>query len=124
MKNRPAESQLPEKGYLLIFLASLGDSRDTQRGAVVSQVKVMNKQLLLFHNAVSAYFSGNNVALEAAVRHFNIHPPPPAPAPCPPAPALSAALAAASAPAPAPATAPAPASAPAPAASLDAPRTA
>lgn len=35
----------------------------------------MNKQLLLFHNAVSAYFSGNNVALEAAVRHFNIHTP-------------------------------------------------
>lgn len=39
----------------------------------LDQVKVMNKQLLLFHNAVSAYFSGNNVALEAAVRHFNIH---------------------------------------------------
>ncbi|XP_026735926.1 arfaptin-2 [Trichoplusia ni] len=38
-----------------------------------NRVKVMNKQLLLFHNAVSAYFSGNNVALEAAVRHFNIH---------------------------------------------------
>lgn len=37
----------------------------------------MNKQLLLFHNAVSAYFSGNNVALEAAVRHFNIHTPTP-----------------------------------------------
>ncbi|KPJ03427.1 hypothetical protein RR46_03493 [Papilio xuthus] len=32
----------------------------------------MNKQLLLFHNAVSAYFSGNNVALEAAVRHFSV----------------------------------------------------
>ncbi|CAH0596123.1 unnamed protein product [Chrysodeixis includens] len=65
-----------------------------------NRVKVMNKQLLLFHNAVSAYFSGNNVALEAAVRHFNIHTssaaaapapaplgsaaaPPPLPAPCP-----------------------------------------
>ncbi|CAG4988749.1 unnamed protein product [Colias eurytheme] len=37
-----------------------------------NRVKVMNKQLLLFHNAVSAYFSGNNVALEAAVRHFSV----------------------------------------------------
>ncbi|KAF9406637.1 hypothetical protein HW555_013062, partial [Spodoptera exigua] len=33
--------------------------------SVCLQVKVMNKQLLLFHNAVSAYFSGNQVALEA-----------------------------------------------------------
>lgn len=80
-----------------------------------NRVKVMNKQLLLFHNAVSAYFSGNNVALEAAVRHFNIHPPPAGPAPPPAtAPALTAALAAASA--------AASASAPAPPASL--PRTA
>ncbi|XP_047034687.1 arfaptin-2 isoform X1 [Helicoverpa zea] len=47
-----------------------------------NRVKVMNKQLLLFHNAVSAYFSGNNVALEAAVRHFNVLPPA-APAPAP-----------------------------------------
>ncbi|CAH1635887.1 unnamed protein product [Spodoptera littoralis] len=45
-----------------------------------NRVKVMNKQLLLFHNAVSAYFSGNHVALEATVRHFNITP---APAPSP-----------------------------------------
>ncbi|CAF4840462.1 unnamed protein product [Pieris macdunnoughi] len=37
-----------------------------------NRVKVMNKQLLLFHNAISAYFSGNNVALEAAVRHFSV----------------------------------------------------
>ncbi|XP_023935230.2 arfaptin-2 [Bicyclus anynana] len=47
-----------------------------------NRVKVMNKQLLLFHNAVSAYFSGNSVALEAAVRHFSVpglpqHPAPP-----------------------------------------------
>ncbi|KAJ0172424.1 hypothetical protein K1T71_012397 [Dendrolimus kikuchii] len=58
-----------------------------------NRVKVMNKQLLLFHNAVSAYFSGNNVALEAAVRSFGAHPAPPptaaalpAAAPAPPAP--------------------------------------
>ncbi|XP_038207243.1 arfaptin-2 [Zerene cesonia] len=59
-----------------------------------NRVPCSYKQLLLFHNAVSAYFSGNNVALEAAVRHFSVpaalpapHPgapaPPPAPAPAP-----------------------------------------
>ncbi|GBP70166.1 Arfaptin-1 [Eumeta japonica] len=49
-----------------------------------NRVKVMHKQLLLFHNAVSAYFSGNNAALEAAVRHFNVHmPTASAPAPAP-----------------------------------------
>ncbi|XP_035453428.1 arfaptin-2 [Spodoptera frugiperda] len=73
-----------------------------------NRVKVMNKQLLLFHNAVSAYFSGNHVALEATVRHFNITPAPapaPAPAPLPP---LSSPPAAAplSAPPPAPLSAP------------------
>lgn len=36
------------------------------------QVKVMHKQLLLFHNAVSAYFSGNQTALEATLKQFNI----------------------------------------------------
>jgi hypothetical protein len=32
----------------------------------------MHKQLLLFHNAVSAYFSGNQTALEATLKQFNI----------------------------------------------------
>ena len=32
----------------------------------------MHKQLLLFHNAVSAYFSGNQAALEATLKQFNI----------------------------------------------------
>jgi len=40
--------------------------------SVFFQVKVMHKQLLLFHNAVSAYFSGNQVALEATLKQFNI----------------------------------------------------
>ena len=40
--------------------------------SLISQVKVMQKQLLLFHNAVSAYFSGNAKALEATVKQFNI----------------------------------------------------
>lgn len=37
-----------------------------------NRVKVMHKQLLLFHNAVSAYFSGNQSALEATLKQFNI----------------------------------------------------
>ena len=36
------------------------------------QVKVMHKQLLLFHNAISAYFSGNQSALESTLKQFNI----------------------------------------------------
>ena len=35
------------------------------------QVKVMAKQLLLFHTAVSAYFSGNQEALEESMKQFN-----------------------------------------------------
>lgn len=37
-----------------------------------NRIKVMHKQLLLFHNAVSAYFSGNQSALEATLKQFNI----------------------------------------------------
>ena len=36
------------------------------------QIKVMNKQLLLFHNAISAYFSGNQKALDATMKLFAI----------------------------------------------------
>lgn len=32
----------------------------------------MHKQLLLLHNAVAAYFSGNAQALEGTLKHFNI----------------------------------------------------
>eukprot|EP00092_Neocalanus_flemingeri_P016152 GFUD01017480.1.p1 GENE.GFUD01017480.1~~GFUD01017480.1.p1 ORF type:complete len:332 (-),score=118.73 GFUD01017480.1:110-1048(-) len=35
-----------------------------------NRVKVMAKQLLLFHTAVSAYFSGNQVALEESMKQF------------------------------------------------------
>lgn len=38
----------------------------------VSQVKVMHKQLLLFHNAISAYFAGNQQQLEQTLKQFNI----------------------------------------------------
>uniref|UniRef100_T1IZ06 AH domain-containing protein n=1 Tax=Strigamia maritima TaxID=126957 RepID=T1IZ06_STRMM len=37
-----------------------------------NKVKVMHKQLLLFHNAISAYFSGNQNALETTLKQFNI----------------------------------------------------
>lgn len=42
-----------------------------------NKCKVMHKQLLLFHNAVSAYFTGNEAQLEAALKQFNIKPRPP-----------------------------------------------
>ncbi len=32
----------------------------------------MHKQLLLFHNSISAYFSGNQTALESTLKQFNI----------------------------------------------------
>ena len=37
------------------------------------QVKVMQKQLLLFHNAIAAYFSGNQKALESTMKQFSIN---------------------------------------------------
>ena len=37
-----------------------------------NRVKVMQNQLLLFHNAVAAYFSGNQTALEATMKQFSI----------------------------------------------------
>ena len=32
----------------------------------------MKKQLLLFHNAIAAYFSGNQEALDATMKQFNL----------------------------------------------------
>ncbi|KAM3868529.1 arfaptin-2b isoform 2-T2 [Diretmus argenteus] len=37
-----------------------------------NKVKVMHKQLLLFHNAISAYFAGNQQQLEQTLMQFNI----------------------------------------------------
>ncbi|CAK8686533.1 unnamed protein product [Clavelina lepadiformis] len=37
-----------------------------------NRVKVMQKNLLLFHNAISAYFAGNQQQLAAALEQFNI----------------------------------------------------
>lgn len=36
------------------------------------RLKHMRQQLRLLHNAIAAYYSGNNVALEAALKHFGI----------------------------------------------------
>lgn len=36
------------------------------------QTKVMKKQLLLFHNAIAAYFSGNKEGLDATMKQFNL----------------------------------------------------
>jgi len=35
-------------------------------------VKVMHKQLLLFQNAISAYFAGNKQALENCIKEFHV----------------------------------------------------
>ena len=37
-----------------------------------NQVKVMKTQLLFFHNAIAAYFSGNKDALESTMKQFNL----------------------------------------------------
>uniref|UniRef100_A0A493T948 ARF interacting protein 2 n=2 Tax=Anas platyrhynchos TaxID=8839 RepID=A0A493T948_ANAPP len=37
-----------------------------------NKIKVMHKQLLLFHNAISAYFAGNQQQLEQTLKQFNI----------------------------------------------------
>jgi len=37
-----------------------------------NKVKVMRKQLLLFHNAIAAYFAGNKKELEATMQEFHI----------------------------------------------------
>lgn len=39
---------------------------------VAIQIKVMHKQLILLHNAIAAYFSGNAMALESTLKQFNI----------------------------------------------------
>lgn len=36
------------------------------------QIKVMQRQLLLFHNASAAYFSGNKQALESTMKEFHV----------------------------------------------------
>jgi hypothetical protein len=37
-----------------------------------NRVKVMKKQLTLFHNSIASYFSGNQTELEASIKQLNI----------------------------------------------------
>ena len=43
-----------------------------QRALLLLQVKVMRQQLVLFHNAVAAYFSGNQTALDGTLQQFSV----------------------------------------------------
>jgi hypothetical protein len=38
----------------------------------IVQMKVMKHQLVLFHNAIAAYFSGNQEALDATMKQFSL----------------------------------------------------
>lgn len=38
----------------------------------VPQVKVLHNQLTLFHNAIAAYFAGNQQHLEQTLRQFHV----------------------------------------------------
>uniref|UniRef100_A0A0B6ZPG7 AH domain-containing protein n=1 Tax=Arion vulgaris TaxID=1028688 RepID=A0A0B6ZPG7_9EUPU len=58
--------------HKLKFERLRGDVQVKIRFLDENRVKVMHKQLLLFHNAISAYFSGNATALEAVLKQFNI----------------------------------------------------
>ena len=40
-----------------------------------NRIKVMKKQLTLFHNSIAAYFSGNQPELEASMKQLNISQP-------------------------------------------------
>ena len=37
-----------------------------------NRIKVMKKQLTLFHNSIASYFSGNQTELEASIKQLNI----------------------------------------------------
>ncbi|CAG5130599.1 unnamed protein product [Candidula unifasciata] len=58
--------------HKLKFERLRGDVQVKIRFLDENRVKVMRKQLLLFHNAISAYFSGNATALELTLKQFNI----------------------------------------------------
>lgn len=39
---------------------------------LLSQVKVLHNQLILFHNAIAAYYAGNQQQLEQTLKQFHI----------------------------------------------------
>lgn len=64
--------RLVESSYSLPILIFILKICTSQLALLFPQVKVMHKQLLLFHNAISAYFAGNQQQLEQTLRQFNI----------------------------------------------------
>ncbi|KAI9558639.1 hypothetical protein GHT06_015427 [Daphnia sinensis] len=70
--NALADAQLAYDEHKAEFEKLRADVSVKLRFLNENRVKVMHKQLLLFHNAVSAYFSGNQTALEATLKQFNI----------------------------------------------------
>lgn len=69
---RLEEAQLAFEAHRDAFEKLRGDLTVKLRFLDENRIKVMHKQLLLFHNAISAYFSGNQQALEATLKQFNI----------------------------------------------------
>jgi len=44
----------------------------TITAACLWQVKVMRQQLVLFHDAIAAFFSGNQAALDGTIQQFSV----------------------------------------------------
>jgi predicted acylesterase/phospholipase RssA len=66
------ENRVRLRQILLQVVIRYSEKPTFNQRTIFFQIKVMHKQLLLFHNAVSAYFSGNQTALEATLKQFNI----------------------------------------------------
>ncbi|CAH1403118.1 unnamed protein product [Nezara viridula] len=69
---RLEEAQLAFEAHRDAFEKLRADLTVKLRFLDENRIKVMHKQLLLFHNAISAYFSGNQQSLEATLKQFNI----------------------------------------------------
>ena len=55
-----------------VKVTSLYNVSSYTRERIREFLQVMQKQLLLFHNAVAGYFSGNQTALDATMKQFAI----------------------------------------------------
>jgi len=73
----PGSALEPSVGYLF-YSVRAGMMLRVERAATCVaavggvQVKVMHQQLILFQNAVAAYFSGNQTALDGTVQQFSV----------------------------------------------------
>lgn len=61
-----------QRAFQPLFCAARLGSSPPNQYPLSLQIKVMHKQLLLFHNAISAYFAGNQQQLEQTLKQFNI----------------------------------------------------